>query len=80
MTDLKPKRSARRAGRLLQTKPAFYREVDLVYRLLPFSSSTLWRMVKRGMFPEPVKLSPNVTAWPARNVDLWVREREEAAK
>lgn len=60
--------------------PAFYREADLVPGMLPFSSSTLWRMVRRGEFPRPVKLAPKVTAWPARVVDRWIREREGAAK
>ena len=30
---------------------------------LPFSSPTLWRKVKAGTFPKPIKLSDRVTAW-----------------
>jgi hypothetical protein len=30
---------------------------------LPFSSPTLWRKVKAGTFPKPIKLSERVTAW-----------------
>lgn len=60
--------------------PAFYREAQLVPSMLPVSSSTLWRMVRRGEFPAPVKLAPKVTAWPAGPVDRWIREREESSK
>ncbi len=30
---------------------------------LPFSAPTLWRKVKAGTFPKPIKLSDRVTAW-----------------
>lgn len=35
---------------------------------LPFGSSTLWAWSRDGRFPEPVKLSPTMTAW--RNADV----------
>ena len=61
--------------------PLYYRERQLVggrplsaedptasptAGLLPFSSATLWRKVKAGTFPRPVKLADKVTAWPPR--------------
>ena len=39
-----------------------------VLELLPVSRSTLWRWVKAGTFPPPVKLSPGVTVWRASDV------------
>ncbi len=39
---------------------------------LGFSASTLWRKVKQGTFPAPVKLSERVTAWSAASVSAWV--------
>lgn len=40
--------------------------------LLPVSASTLWRLVRKGQFPAPVKLSANVTAWRAEDVAQWL--------
>jgi prophage regulatory protein len=68
----------------------YYREAQLVGRretpargaqpgLLPFSSATLWRMVRAGKFPKPVKLADRVTAWPAADVDAWRQSRESVA-
>jgi len=41
--------------------------------LLPFSAATLWRKVKSGTFPKPIKLSERVTAWPVGAVREWMR-------
>jgi hypothetical protein len=43
--------------------------------LVPFSSATLWRKVKAGAFPAPVKLSERVTAWRAADVKAWLEAR-----
>ena len=43
--------------------------------ILPFSSPTLWRMVKAGKFPAPVKLSERVTAWRVEDVRVWMHSR-----
>ena len=40
--------------------------------LIPFSAATLWRKVKAKKFPEPVKLSDNVTAWRVEDVRAWI--------
>ncbi len=39
---------------------------------LPFSAPTLWRKVKAGTFPAPVKLSERVTAWNVGTVRAWM--------
>ncbi|MCB9973560.1 MAG: AlpA family phage regulatory protein [Rhodospirillales bacterium] len=41
--------------------------------ILPFSSATLWRKVKDGSFPAPVKLSERVTAWRAEDIRAWMK-------
>lgn len=43
--------------------------------MLPMSPATLWRMVREGAFPEPVRLSRGVTAWRADLVDAWIKSR-----
>lgn len=39
---------------------------------VPFSEPTLWRKVKNGSFPKPVKLSERVTAWRVSDVRAWL--------
>lgn len=59
---------------------AFIRESQLVQSPkrpetpapLPFSAPTLWRKVKAGTFPKPVKLSERVTAWKVSDVRAWI--------
>ena len=61
---------------------AYIRESQLVRNpkrpdrpaLIPFGSSTLWRKVKSGDFPSPIKLSPKVTAWKVRDVRAWMAD------
>jgi len=43
---------------------------------LPFSAPTLWRKVKAGTFPRPIKLSERVTAWKVGAVRDWMRAQE----
>lgn len=47
----------------------------LLLRFVPFSKSTLWRRVKAGEFPAPVKLSTGITAWKAEEVRSWISVR-----
>ena len=59
---------------------AFIRESQLVQSPkrpeaqapLPFSAPTLWRKVKAGTFPKPIKLSERVTAWNVGAVRAWI--------
>lgn len=62
---------------------AFVRESQLVQSPkrpehpapLPFSAPTLWRKVKAGTFPRPVKLSERVTCWRVSEVRAWMTAR-----
>ena len=59
---------------------AFIREAQLVQSPkrpdtpapLPFSAPTLWRKVKAGTFPQPIKLSERVTAFKVGEVRAWM--------
>jgi len=65
---------------------AFVREAQLVQSPnrpdgtapLPFSAPTLWRKVKAGTFPKPIKLSERVTAWNVGAVRAWLLAQEAA--
>jgi prophage regulatory protein len=39
---------------------------------LPVSPSTIWRWVREGKFPQPIKLGEAVTAWDADAVDAFI--------
>ena len=45
---------------------------------LPFSAPTLWRKVKAGTFPKPIRLSERVTAWNVGIVRLWMAQQVTA--
>ncbi|NBX03919.1 MAG: AlpA family phage regulatory protein [Alphaproteobacteria bacterium] len=47
---------------------------------LPFSASTLWRMVRTGKFPKHIKLSARVTAWRIEEVHAWLKELHNTQK
>jgi predicted DNA-binding transcriptional regulator AlpA len=58
----------------------YVRQAQLIPAVVPFSSATLWRNVKAGTFPAPVKLSQGVTAWRVEEVRAWMRARNEARR
>ena len=46
----------------------YIRQSQLIPAIFPFSSATLWRKVKSGTFPQPVKLGPRITAWRVEDI------------
>jgi Prophage CP4-57 regulatory protein (AlpA) len=46
----------------------YVRQSQLIPVIFPFSSATLWRKVKAGTFPKPVKLGPRITAWRVQDI------------
>lgn len=58
----------------------YLREKQLLDQYLPFSGSTLWRKVRKGTFPAPVKLGPAITAWREREVAGWLNDQREASQ
>ena len=56
----------------------YIRQSQLIPAIFPFSPATLWRKVKAGSFPKPVKLGPRITAWRVEEIcellqrEVWV--------
>lgn len=50
---------------------ALIREREIL-PLLPFSHATMWRRVKDGTFPQPVKIGRTMTAWQWGKVKEWL--------
>jgi len=55
----------------VESKQGFIRQKGLL-SLVSFSAPTLWRKVKAGTFPKPVKLGQNMTAWRVEEVQEWM--------
>jgi len=53
---------------------AFVRLNQLLHGVLPFSASTTWRKVREGRFPQPVKVSCQITAWRVGEVRRWLAD------
>jgi predicted DNA-binding transcriptional regulator AlpA len=53
----------------------YIRQAQLIPTILPFSSATLWRKIKVGDFPQPVKLSERITAWRVEDIKIWMESR-----
>jgi prophage regulatory protein len=49
----------------------FYREPEIL-ALVGVSHATLWRMIKRGDWPAPVKLSLRAIGWRREEVRQWL--------
>lgn len=42
---------------------------------VPLSRTTVWRLVRAGTFPKPIKLAANVSAWREDEIDAWIELR-----
>ena len=51
-------------------------------QLLPFVGiglSTLWKWTRAGKFPQPIKISPTITAWKNKDVHAWLNQQAQLA-
>lgn len=55
----------------------YVRQSQLIGIVLPFSAATLWRKVKSGDFPAPVKLGDRITAWRVEQVRAWLDQHTD---
>ncbi|MEJ0076849.1 MAG: AlpA family phage regulatory protein [Alphaproteobacteria bacterium] len=73
-------------ARAKKAEPAIPRKIRLIgHDRLPdlginYNSDYLRRMVKRGAFPEPVRLSPRKLAWRETDIDDWIAAKIAAAE
>jgi predicted DNA-binding transcriptional regulator AlpA len=59
----------------LTNEIGFIRQKQLL-PILGFSAPTLWRKVKAGSFPKPIKLGSNMTAWRVEDIRQWIQEAQ----
>jgi prophage regulatory protein len=51
-----------------------------VLQLVPVSRSTLHRMVRRGAFPRPIRISTNAVGFSRRDVAAFIESRRDTRK
>ena len=59
----------------LQKKTTLLRKPAVLERV-PVSDTTLWRRVKDGTFPKPVRISTNAVAWRSTDIDEWIANQK----
>lgn len=42
--------------------------------IYPVSKSQLWKLVKEGKFPSPIKLGPRITAWRVEDIRQFIEK------
>jgi prophage regulatory protein len=58
-----------------------YARISKLTEIVPMSKATIWRKVKDGTFPKPIKLGARITAWLLDDIEVWLAARhKEAAK
>jgi predicted DNA-binding transcriptional regulator AlpA len=58
----------------------YYRMKHILSDILPVNESTIYRWIKDGKFPKPMKLADKVTVWNAQEVDAWVKSHASEAQ
>ena len=64
----------------LRSTPAFQyphhaarvKRLDAVLGYVGLSRSTIYRLMKLGQFPAPLRLGPNSIGWDAADLDAWL--------
>ena len=49
--------------------------IDSVIERTCLSKTHLYRLIERGQFPRPVKLSDRVSVWDSALIDRWLSEK-----
>jgi prophage regulatory protein len=62
-----------------KTPLLLYRYEDLVAFGIIRNRMTLYRWIKKGTFPRPVKIGANTVAWRAESVERWFADKEAAS-
>lgn len=68
------KPSHQSTGSTQPSNPQFVRQPTVLHEWNPVSPATLWRQIKVGSFPKPLKLSQGVTAWRLADLIVWASD------
>lgn len=59
----------------MDTDLCLLRETRVLARV-DISRRTLWRWIKKGLFPAPVAVGPNAVRWRSDELDEWLEGRK----
>ncbi|MBS7348721.1 MAG: AlpA family phage regulatory protein [Comamonas sp.] len=48
--------------------------------IVPASASSIWRWIKSGQFPAPIKISDKITAWRVGDIRVWLAQQMPQAQ
>ncbi|CAK7032452.1 helix-turn-helix transcriptional regulator [Saezia sanguinis] len=43
-----------------------------------FSRTTIYRLMREGLFPQSVRIGIRAVAWDEQEIDAWIEERKES--
>lgn len=46
--------------------------------LIGVSEKTLWEWVRKGEFPQPIRLSPTITVWRSSDITEWMKQKDRS--
>jgi predicted DNA-binding transcriptional regulator AlpA len=56
---------------MTQTNETFFYRISDLCKLIPASRSTVHRLVKSGVLPQPHRLTPRLVVWKKTDIDGW---------
>jgi len=60
----------------MQTQTSFLRDIEIAIRY-QVSRPTVWRWVKQGKFPKPIKLCGGSTRWRLIDLEAWEQAQSQ---
>ncbi len=54
-------------------------KLNEVVQRTTLSSSTVYRLIKAGHFPKPIKLATHASGWLESEINEWIIDRREAS-
>ena len=51
-----------------------------VQRMVGLGATSIYRYVRRGIFPPPVKPTPQISLWSYQQIQQWIRDKLEELK
>jgi prophage regulatory protein len=59
--------------------PAQFLRLPSVLERVPYSTASIWRLVRLGKFPRPIKMGGGrASAWLSSEIDAWMEQRVAA--
>ena len=53
-----------------------YQTRQQLEKLFKVSPATIYRWIKEGRFPKPIRLGANMVRWKAADIEVWITDRE----